>query len=72
MYLLRNIESFRFNFKFPGPVAQLVEHRPFKAGCEGSNPSRFISFKPVHRHSSLMKLVPRGYGLKSVKENMSS
>ena len=22
-----------------GPVAQLVEHRPFKAGVDGSNPS---------------------------------
>ena len=26
-----------------GPVAQLVEHRPFKAGVLGSNPSRLTT-----------------------------
>ena len=41
-----------------GPVAQLVEHRPFKAGVLGSNPSRlttkirFIIQDQIYRVSS--------------------
>ena len=31
---------------FHGPLAQLVEHRPFKAGVDGSNPSRLIISSP--------------------------
>ena len=34
-----------FEDRVSGPVAQLVEHRPFKAGVLGSNPSRLTSYK---------------------------
>ena len=30
-----------------GPLAQLVEHRTFNPGVEGSNPSRLTSRRPV-------------------------
>lgn len=35
-----------------GPLAQLVEHRPFKAGVIGSSPMRLISFLPKGRVTS--------------------
>ena len=33
-----------FEDRVSGPVAQLVEHRPFKAGVLGSSPSRLTSY----------------------------
>ena len=31
------------------PLAQLVEHRPFKAGVPGSNPGRLTIFRDLRR-----------------------
>ena len=33
-----------FLIRFNGPLAQLVEHLPFKQGVAGSNPARLIDF----------------------------
>ena len=37
------IRSFK-EYRESGPVAQLVEHRPFKAGVVGPNPTRLTIY----------------------------
>ena len=43
-----------FENRESGPVAQLVEHRPFKAGVLGPNPSRLT----ILNHSTEYKVQP--------------
>ena len=38
----KNAEKYRNDFQ--GPLAQLVEHFPFKEGVVGSNPTRLTKF----------------------------
>src|SRR5437899_12539136 len=40
-----------------GPLAQLVEHLPFKQGVAGSNPARLISLQQLRNLKSLYKCV---------------
>ena len=39
------VNSFMLFFRVGGPLAQLVEHLPFKQGVAGSNPARLISIQ---------------------------
>ncbi len=66
------------NYRFPvngGPVAQLVEHRPFKAAAESSSLSRlttdfrFAKISEQSNRKSIFPLVPFGdFGLRSAAQ----
>lgn len=36
------VKYVKYMSEFVGPLAQLAEHRPFKAGAVGSSPTRLI------------------------------
>ena len=46
--------------KLSAPLAQSVEHLPFKQGVRGSNPRRGTK-KEKHRFAVLLFLVPAGF-----------